>query len=217
MKTALLKKGCILWIVCVAMTISVVAEDMIPIKLPAPQIDGGKPLMQVLNARHSTREFAPTELPPQILSNLLWAGFGINRPYSGKRTAPSARNWQEISIYIATAKGVYLYDAAKNELLTILSKDIRSETGTQPFVATAPVNLIYAADFSKMSGGDEASKLLYAGADTGFISENIYLFCSSEGLATVVRGSVDKENLQKTLQLSSDQKIILTQTIGYPK
>jgi SagB-type dehydrogenase family enzyme len=173
--------------------------------------------MQVLKDRGSSRSFSTEKLPLQVLSNLLWAAFGINRPDSGKRTAPSAVNWQEIDIYVATVDGLYLYDAKAQQLQPILSEDIRVMTGRQPFVKEAPVNLIYVADLSRMGTASKEDMDLYSAADTGFISENVYLFCASEGLATVVRGSIDRSSLAKTMKLRSDQKILLSQTVGYPK
>jgi len=193
------------------------AQDLKPIQLPKPQMDGGKPLMQALKDRKSSRAFSAEKLPVQVLGNLLWAAFGINRPDTGHRTAPSAVNWQEIDIYVATADGLYLYGAKGHTLQPILAKDIRAETGMQSFVKDAPVELIYVADYLRMGKGTDDGKNLNAAEDTGFISENAYLFCASEGLATVVRGSVDKAALAKAMKLRPDQKIILAQTVGYPK
>jgi len=171
--------------------------------------------MSVLNERMSTRTFSGEKLPMQTLSNLLWAAFGINRP-DGRRTAPSAKNWQETEIYVATADGVYLWDAKKNALNTIVTKDIRAMTGTQAYVKDAPVVLIYVSDYSKVDAGG-LDKQILVGADTGLISENVYLFCASEGLATVVRALIDSDALAKELKLRPDQKIILDQCVGYPK
>jgi len=185
------------------------------IKLPLPNTEGGKPLMEVLKERKSIRSFSDRELSLQELSDLLWAAFGVNRPEEVKRTAPSAMNKQEIDIYVAKKDGLYLYDANQNTLIKILDEDIREETGGQDFVKKAPVNLVYAADYSKMSGSQE-SKDFYSAADTGFISQNVYLYCASEGLATVVRGWIDRGKLGKTMQLKENQKIILAQTVGYP-
>jgi len=173
--------------------------------------------MQVLKDRSSSRSFSAEKLPLQVLSNLLWAAFGINRPDSGKRTAPSAVNWQEIDVYVATADGLYIYDAKAQQLQPVLPEDIRAMTGRQPFVQEAPVNLIYVADFSRMTGTSQEDKDFYSAADVGFISENVYLFCSSEGLSTVVRGSIERTALAKAMKLRPEQKIILAQTIGYPK
>ena len=191
------------------------AQNLKPIQLPSPQTDGGRPLMQVLKDRHTQREFSPKPLPPQTLSNLLWAAFGINRP-EGHRTAPSAMNWQEIDVYVAMADGLYLYNAKENRLDPILAQDVRAATGTQDFVAKAPVNLVYVADMSKTGkAGDQAD--FYSAADAGFISENVYLFCASEGMATVVRGSVDRTALAKTMKLAPNQKVLLAQSVGYPR
>jgi SagB-type dehydrogenase family enzyme len=186
------------------------------IKLPEPEMAGGKPLMQALKERHSTREFSTKVLSQQQLSNLLWAAAGENRPASGKRTAPSAMNWQEIGIYVALAEGVYRYDARQHALLLVSKEDLREATGMQDFVAEAAVNLVYVANLDRMEGAGPEQKDLYAAADTGFIAQNVYLFCASEGLATVVRGSVDREALAKRLSLDEHQQIMLAQTVGYP-
>lgn len=191
------------------------AETAELIKLPKPQTDGGKPLMQALRARRTMRSFSRRELPQQMLSNLLWAAFGVNRPKSGKRTAPSARNRQEIDIYVATASGLYLFDARAHVLKRIMAEDIRAMTGTQRFTQVAPVNLIYVADYAKMRGKLQ-DKVFYSATDTGFISQNVYLFAASEGLATVVLGMVNRQELAKKMNLRPDQKVILTQPVGYP-
>ncbi len=195
----------------------VYAEDIKYIQLPSPQTDGGKTLMQALRDRKSVREFSSKELSLQVISDMLWAANGINRPDSGYRTAPSAMNMQEIDIYVAKADGLYLFEPKKNLLIPIIAEDIRAVTGKQSFVKDAPVNLIYVANLSKMKNMSTSNMDFYAATDTGFVSENVYLFCASRGLATVVRGLIDKEALTKAMKLRPDQKIILAQTVGYPK
>jgi nitroreductase len=182
------------------------------IQLLPPKMEGTKSLMQVFKERKSTREFSPKELPLQILSDLLWAADGINRP-DGHKTAPSAMNKQEIDIYAAKAEGLYLYDPQKHALNQVSKEDIRAQTGFQPFVPEAPINLIYVADRARMDPeeGD------FSGANTGFISENVYLYCAFAGLATVVRAWFDPTVLAPAMKLRPDQKIILAQTVGYPK
>ena len=212
----ILKKGFILALL-LALPIFIYAQDIKPIKLLVVQMGGGKPLMQALKERKSMREFSSQELPLQVISNLLWAANGINRPESAHRTAPSAMNMQEIDIYLAKADGLYLYDAKENILIPVASGDIRALTGKQPFVKDAPINLIYVADLAKMGRLSAVDADFYAAADTGFISENVYLYCSSFGLATVVRGLMDKPALAKAMKLGADDKIILAQTVGYPK
>ncbi len=192
------------------------AADPRDLELPPPRISGGMPLMEALSDRHSSRSFSPEPLPQQMLADLLWAAWGVNRPGSGKRTAPSAVNRQEITVYVVMEQGAYRYDAPANRLAGVESGDLRELTGTQGFVATAPLNLVYVADMGRVAGGNEERKILYAGADTGFISQNVYLFCASKGLATVVRGAVDREPLARALGLGSDQQVILAQTVGYP-
>jgi SagB-type dehydrogenase family enzyme len=191
------------------------AQELKSIQLPKPQTDGGKPLLQVLKNRKSVRNFSKEKLSNRMLSNLLWAAWGINRPDSGKRTAPSAVNRQEVDMYVVTADGVYLYDAKSHQLKQTLAKDIRAATGSQEFVATAPVNLVYVQDLAKGFGDKEAT-LLYSAISTGCIVQNVYLFCASEGLATVVRGLFDEKALANTMGLRKNQRVLTTQTVGYP-
>jgi hypothetical protein len=212
-----MKTGAILMAV-VGLTLTSLAQDLKPIALPKPVTEGGKPLMQCLNERHTSREFSTDTLSMQKVSNLLWAAWGINRPETDHRTAPSARNWQEVDVYVTLPGGVFLYDAKANELKPVMKGDHRGETGTQDFPKDAALNLVYVADYAKMGdGGSAGDKTMYAGADVGFIAQNVYLFCASEDLACVVRGSVDRDTLSKTLGLKPDQKIILAQTVGYQK
>ena len=193
------------------------AQDLKPGNLPEPQLTIGKPLMEVLKARKSSRDFKQEKLPSQTLSNLLWAACGVNRPEAGKRTAPTARNKQEIDVYVATADGLFLYDAKKHSLDLIVSDDIRAKCGTQDYVKNAPVNLVFVADYSRMSERTEAEKQALSWADTGFISQNVYLYCASEGLATVVRALIDRDELAKAMKLPPDQKITLSQSVGLPQ
>ncbi len=195
---------------------SAVASGPEPVMLPTPQKAGGKPLMQCLAERHSARAFADRPLPDQVLSNLLWAAWGVNRPEAGKRTAPSANNRQEISVYVSRADGLYLYDATHHALQPVSSADVRAVTGMQEYPATAAVNLVYVADTTRMKASTEESINLYAGADTGFIAENVYLYCASEGLACCVRAMIDRDALAKIMGLGPEQRIVLAHSIGYP-
>ena len=217
MKTHLSFSARSLFLVLLICPMVSVGQELKPFHLPPPQTSGGKPLMQALKDRHSTREFSPEKLPPQVLANLLWAAFGINRPDTGKRTAPSAMNWQEIDVYVATAEGLYTYDPKGNKLDPVLAEDVRGATGMQPFVKDAPVDLVYVADVAKTGTTSTEDKNLFTAADAGFIAQNVYLFCASEGLAVVVRGGGDRMALAKVMKLRPDQKILLAQTVGYPK
>ena len=176
--------------------------------------------MQALNERQTIRSFTKDDLTPRQLSELLWAAWGINRADVGKRTAPSAMNHQEIQVYVVLATGLYLYDAQTHSLKMIHNTDIRKSSGTQSFVYDAPVNLIFVADMSK-TGRNEGtvikdSDLFMPYADAAFIAQNVYLYCASEGLGCVVRGSIPKEKLAKEMGLNTSQIIILAQTIGVP-
>jgi nitroreductase len=152
--------------------------------------------MQALSERKSGREFASHDLSSQVLSNLLWAAFGVNRP-DGRRTAPSAMNRQTVDVYVVKADGAYLYDAAHNQLSPVAAADLRATTGTQAYVGHAPLNVVYVSDYSKMGNSSENDQAMLAGAEAGFIGQNVYLYCASEGLATVIRASIDKDALAK--------------------
>jgi nitroreductase len=188
--------------------------------LPAVKT-GGKPLMEALNDRQTIRTFTKDNLTLRQLSDLLWAAWGINRSDLKKRTAPSSNNSQEIEVYVALPEGLYVYEAESSILKQIHNRDIRKLTGTQDFVAEAPVNLIYVSDMGKRGKkeGDEIkdSDLLTSYVNTGFIAQNVYLYCASENLGCVVRAMVDKGKLGAEMNLRSNQKIILSQTIGIPK
>lgn len=192
------------------------AQELKPINLPAPRITGGKPLMEALKARKSTREFAPDKIPMQTLSNLLWAAWGINRE-NGSRTAPSASNRQEVDVYVVMENGSFVYDAKANVLKPVASGDWRKLAGQQPFVAEAPLNLVYVGDLARWPGDNETNKINTTTVNSGFIAENVYLFCASDGLATVIRAMVPKEELAKALKLRPEQHITLSQTVGYFK
>ncbi len=192
------------------------AQTAVP-ELPAPRADGGKPLVQALKSRRSMREFSERALPPQVLSDLLWAAFGVNRPQSGDRTAPSWRHALEIDIYAATAEGVWRFVPQRHSLAPVARADIRAKTGRQNFVAVAPLTLVYVADASRMFNVSRDEQRLWAFTDTGFIGQNVYLYCASEGLATVFRGTVDREEVGAALQLKPSQFVTCVQTVGYPR
>jgi SagB-type dehydrogenase family enzyme len=200
------------------------AQDVI--KLPPPQTEGGKPLMQALKLRQSTRGgFGPdTPLSMQVLSNLLWAADGVNRPQGNHRTAPSAADWQNIDIYVLNANGLFIYDPIQHALKVVSKQDVRANAGLegsggmkQEFAKTAPLSLVYVADMAKASfGGKRMPEVeeTWSYANAGCIAENVYLYCASEGLACIVRAMIDKDAAAKALQLRPDQKVLLTQTIA---
>jgi len=197
-------------------TSALAAQETTVQQLPPPRAQGGKPLIEALRLRRSIREYADRALPPQVLSDLLWAAFGINRP-SGDRTAPYWRHIMVIDVYAAMADGVWYYDPKRHLLQQHSRADIRAATGQQDFVAGAPLNLIYVAHGERMQDVSPDERRLYASVDAGFIGQNVYLFCASEGLATVFRGAVDTKRLAKIMQLDPAQFVTFAQTVGYPK
>jgi nitroreductase len=186
-----------------------------PLALPPPRSEGGQPLTAVLKLRRSTRAYADRPLPMQVLSDLLWAGFGVNRP-SGDRTAPYWRHVMVMDIYLAMADGVWIYEPKAHALLLHVKDDVRAQTGLQDFVAKAPLNLVYVAHGERMTDVPAEERRLYASVDAGFIGQNVYLFCASEGLATVFRGSVEHAKLARALHLPDQQFVTFAQTVGYP-
>jgi nitroreductase len=193
------------------------AQELAEIRLPKPQTDGGLPLMQALARRATSRDFAADPLPAQSLSDLLWAAWGINRPESKKRTAPSAMNWQEIDLYAVMEKGVFLYDAAAHVLKPVAAGDFRALAGRQEFVKTAPLTLVFVADPARMTRAPIEKREIFAWTDSAFISQNIYLFCASAGLATGIRASLDAPALAKAMKLPAGQIITMAQSVGLPK
>jgi len=185
------------------------------VALPAPHRTGGRPVMEALALRATSRAFSPAELPAQELSDLLWAAFGINRA-DGRRTAPSAKNWQETDIFVLLKSGAYRYDAKANSLVPVVAGDIRERGGIQPFVREAPVTLVYVADLSKTGSGPLEPRREMSAMDTAFIAANACIYCASEGLATGVRAYVDKAALGAKLGLGKDQVILLAQSVGWP-
>ena len=185
------------------------------IVLPAPRKSGGLPLMRAFALRRSSREFAPDALPLTLLSELLWAAFGINRPHRG-RTAPSAINAQEIDVFVALPGGAYRYDPAAHRLRLVTTADVRNVTGYQDFVDRAPLDLVFVADHARMKLVPAAMRNSYASAAAGAIAENVYLFAASAGLATVIRAWIDRAAIADALGLTHDQEVLLSQTVGYP-
>jgi SagB-type dehydrogenase family enzyme len=185
--------------------------------LPPPKRSGGMPLMEALRKRESQREFAPKALRKQTLSDLLWAAGGINRPELGGRTAPSAMNAQEVQLYVALPQGLYRYEPSTHELQLAAATDVRRVTGYQDFVDTAPLDLVYVADHARMKLVPAARREAYAFAAAGAIAQNVYLFCASAGLVTVIRAWFDRDALTQAMGLGSDQQLLLAQTVGLPK
>jgi SagB-type dehydrogenase family enzyme len=191
------------------------AQDLV--NLPKPEKEGGKALMEALNERQSSRAYADKELSKQQLSNLLWSAFGINRPESGKRTAPTSRDVRDIEVYAVMKSGAFLYLPEQNALKKIVDKDIRNVTGKQGFVKNAALNLVYVSDFSKYDSDNEQALKMTAGTHCGFIGQNVYLYCASEGLNTVFRAWIDNDLIHKKLNLPEHKHVIYSQSVGFPK
>jgi len=185
------------------------------IMLPPENTRGGPPLMEALSKRKSSREFAPGPLPPQLLSNLLWAAYGVNRP-DGGRTAPSALDAKEIDLFVALPEGAYRYDAPSHELKLVSALDVRRVTGYQDFVDEAPLDLVFVADHARMRMVPAGQREAFAHTAAGAIAQNVYLFAAGNGLATVIRAWIDREAIANALGLTHDQQVLLSQTVGYP-
>src|SRR5208337_2177294 len=216
MKFRMLTISMVCAVFAVGFALSAFYQELKPVQLPEPKLDPSKSLARALKERKTTREYGG-DLPEQTLSNLLWAAWGINRPDSGKRTAPSARNWQEIDVYVAMKRGLYRYDPKGNALLPVLSGDFRSLTYTQvERFKDAPIHLVYISDLARTDVEEERAMLLTA-MDTGFIAENVYLYCASEGLPTGFRVSLEREKLAQAMNLRPTQRIMGAQSVGLPR
>lgn len=185
------------------------------VKLPTPDKHGGMPLMEALAKRRSTREFQRKPLPLPLLSNLLWAAYGVNRR-GGSRTAPSAVDSREIDVYLALAGGAYIYDAKSHSLKIVSGSDLRRVTGYQDFVDEAPLDLVYVADHKRMRMVPVNQRESYASASVGAIAQNVYLYCAGAGLATVIRAWIDRSAVADALGLSHEHQVLFSQTVGYP-
>lgn len=210
-------KNLIIIIIALIISSLAVSQELHSIKLLPPQTEKGKTLMKALEERRTTREYSDKAMSLQDISNVLWAANGVNRVKEMKHTAPTAVNWQEIDIYVVLGKGIYLYHPHDSTLYPVEKGDLREQAGTQEYVKTAPLNLIYVADYAKMKNAEEAKKESYASADAAFIAENVYLFCAAFDMGCVVRASVDREKLSATLKLRPEQKIVFGQTVGFLK
>ena len=170
-------------------------------------------IMEALSARRTERAFSNDNLTNQQIADLLWAANGVNRVEDGKRTAPSARNAQEIDVYLFTPVAIYRYEAVSHSLKLVKEGDFRTSAGTQPFYAAASVAISLVVDFGKMEGFDEEAKAFYSATDVGYVSQNIYLYCAAENLGTVVCGSVDREAVANLLGIQNG-KVLLSHAIG---
>lgn len=209
----------VLMVVIAVLVVGSTVAAQVPetINLPAPMFEKNKPLMQALQERKSGREYADRQITPQDMSNMLWAANGINRP-NGNRTSPSARNKQDIDVYVVLKEGAYLYDPKKNQLTLVAAGDFRKNTGMQPYVTTAPANLVYVSDIAKFDFLKEREEAVLTGAiDAGHCSQNVYLYAASAGLSAVVRTSIDGKKMGEILKLRPQQVVIMAHTVGYPK
>lgn len=206
-----------LLLACLVFSVAAFAADKV-IKLAKPNLNRTGTVMKALSERHSTREFASKALNLSDLSDLLWAANGINRSDSGKRTAPSALNKQDVDVYVVLPEGSYLYDAKNHQLNLIAEGDYRGAVaGGQAFVISAPVSLVLVSDLSRFGDTKNAHTQLMGAMDAGIVSQNISIFCSAARLATVPRASIDINQLKKVLKLKESQVPMMNHPIGYLK
>lgn len=179
------------------------------IKLSAPDTLGGKPLMQAISRRKSDRQFDTQNLSLKHLSEILWVANGINRA-NGKRTVPSAMAYYPLQTYAVLANGIYFYNPQKHQLEPVVKGDFRSLAGKQTFVDTAPLNLLFIAKARNANDNFQGAVM-----DSGYCGQNVYLYCASEGLKTVVRAGAQEAELLKAMNLGTNYKFIVAQTVGY--
>ncbi len=207
-----------------------IAEELQPISLPKPQKDGGKSVLAALQERRTIRTISPEKLPSQVLSNLLWAAFGVNRengPFGQiGRTAASASNSQEIDLYVAMSEGIYLYEAVPHRLIPVVAGDHRAKAGgrgRRGGAGQAPVNIIYVVDIAKYAKArlqepglkDPEIQKMYYNVATGLIAGNVFLFAASQGLAAWFH-NCNRTALATELKLRPELRVLFAQTVGYP-
>lgn len=210
-------KQVISFLIVLFVTTSMQAQEMKTIKLNAPNKKRGEAVMKVLNDRQSIREYSTKEIDLQDLSDLLWAANGINRP-DGKRTAPSAKNVQDVDVYVVMKEGAYLYDAKAHALQPVAAGDHRGAVaGAQDFVKTAPVSIVLVSELSRLGDASAEQTKLMGAVDVGIVCQNINIACAALGLETVPRASMDKKALTSVLKLKETQLLLMNNPVGYPK
>lgn len=213
-----MKERIIIMYLLTVYTISGMTQNLKPIKLDPPDTGRGYCVMKSLSVRASVREFDAKELSLGDLSDLLWAANGVNRPETGKRTASSAMNAQDIDIYVFMQKGIYMYNAVKHQLDPLVEGDYRNyAAGTQEFVAKAPLICVLVSDISRFKQGEDSLKLVWAAIDAGIVSQNISLYCASVGLSSRPRVTMDQEKIREILKLNDTQYMIMNNTVSYKK
>jgi len=206
----------ILQLVLIILATPLFAQNLKPIKLNPPDKTRGLPVMEALSLRESVREFDTTVLKIQDLSDLLWAANGVNRPETGKRTAASANNSQDIDIYVFLKSGVYLYNAFELTLQPLVEGDYHNLiAGTQTYVLKAPVICLLVSDISKLKGSQDSAKLINAALDAGLVSQNISIFCAATDMATIPRVSMDQVKIREVLQLKESQRLMINNPVSY--
>ncbi len=193
-------------------------QSFAPIVLEPVDFSQGSTIMEALQVRASATGFDTSALTPQQLSALIWAANGINRPESGKRTAASAVNAQDIDLYVCTKVGIWKYNPANHQLDTVRAGDYRTFVADrQGWVLDAPVFLIMVSDISRFSHGNDSTKLIRAAMDAGIVAQNISLYCAAVGLETRIRAVMNYEKLREILGLKSTQYPMLNNPVGYRK
>jgi SagB-type dehydrogenase family enzyme len=209
-------KNIYFFVIFTLFSISTYTQENGIIILNPPNVNKGLPIMKALSLRASVKEFDTTDLNIQDMSDLLWAANGINRPKTGKRTAPSAMNSQDIDVYLFMKQGVYIYNAQKHLLKLINPKDHRKLiAGRQKVVAQAPVFCLLVSDISRFKHGSDSLKLEWAAMDAGIVSQNIALFCAGTNLLTRPRASMEKDKLRTLLNLSESQYLMMNHPVSY--
>lgn len=195
----------------VALVCSAQAQNL---ELPAPEGGFDMPLMKALQMRQTSRNLTEEDISLEELSGLVWSAYGFNRPEEKKRTAPSARNMQELDIYVFSMKGIYLYNAEKNSLELVLKGDHRKEISKQKFFAIAPISIVIVANYDRMKDLKSEDRDFYAAVDCGYVSQNIYLYCAADKLGTVACAYIERDMLSKLLHIKNG-KALLAHPVGH--
>jgi hypothetical protein len=212
-------KKAILFLLLSLVSCGLSSQDLPAIKLNKPDLSRGYPVMKAFSLRASASEFpVPDELNLQDLSDLLWAANGINRLETGKRTAPTAMNAQDIDIYVCAKSGIYLYDAKNSILEPVAKGDYRKLVADrQENFANAPMFLVLVSDISRFRSGEDSQRMTWAAEDAAYVSGNIGIFCAATDLITRPRATMDQKQLQQIMKLKESQHLMLNNPVGYRK
>jgi nitroreductase len=153
---------------------------------------------EVLEQRRSFRKFKPTEIPEDMIMEILELA----------QLAPSAGNLQAYKVQIIRSedKKMKLKDATFTRTFT-----------KQESIVSAPALFLVCAD-TEESGKifKERGETLYAVQDATIFAAYLQLAIASKGLASVWVGSFNEDETRNALSLPANLRPLIMMPFGYP-